>query len=189
MTAPNSSSDEPMAPTGSPAPAVSYEVRRLIIDVDAPFDEFRHRYEEAVPALDESRFGQLVSTHAAWDDVLAAANANAPHGFLVFWGRYVTQLMSLAGNDAPCASYLMGNPTIAERMFRHHPGVMLYAPLRVVLYAQNPHGPTTLSVDQPSSHFSSFGIPEITKIGIELDHKLAALLRTLGAPVPSVLAA
>jgi hypothetical protein len=39
-------------------------------------------------------------------------------------------------------------------------------------------------VDQPSTVFSSFGIPEITAVGAELDRKLAAL----DAPVPPVLA-
>jgi hypothetical protein len=36
--------------------------------------------------------------------------------------------------------------------------------------------------------FSSFGIPEITAVGAELDRKLAGLLTALDAPLPSVLA-
>jgi len=43
------------------------------------------------------------------------------------------------------------------------------------------------SVDQPSTQFASFGIPEISKVGVELDRKLAALLDALHVDVPSVL--
>jgi hypothetical protein len=42
-------------------------------------------------------------------------------------------------------------------------------------------------VDQPSTRFGSFNTPQITKVGIELDHKLAALLEHLEAPVPVAL--
>jgi hypothetical protein len=44
-----------------------------------------------------------------------------------------------------------------------------------------------ITVDQPSKQFASFGIPEIADVGIELDHKLAALLETLTVPVPAEL--
>jgi hypothetical protein len=45
------------------------------------------------------------------------------------------------------------------------------------------------AIDQPSTVFDSFGTPEITEVGYELDKKLAGLLTTLAAPVPDVLAA
>jgi len=44
------------------------------------------------------------------------------------------------------------------------------------------------SIDQPSTVFDSFGTPEITEVGYELDKKIAALLTTLDASVPDVLA-
>ncbi len=167
--------------------SLRYDVRRLELGVGAGFDDFRARFEAAVPKHDEARFAQLAADGAAWDEVLAVAAAGAPHGFMIFWGRYVTPLMSLDGSRADCASYLMGNPTIAAGMFRHHPGVMLYAPLRAVLYARVGDEQATFSIDQPSSHFASFGVPAITAVGVELDRKLAALLEFLGAPVPAVL--
>jgi hypothetical protein len=52
-------------------------------------------------------------------------------------------------------------------------------------YHAEPPGRTWFTVDQPSQQFASFGIPEITDVGIELDHKLAALLDTLAVPVPA----
>jgi hypothetical protein len=43
------------------------------------------------------------------------------------------------------------------------------------------------TADQPSKQFASFAVPGITEVGIELDHKLAALLDALEVPVPSEL--
>jgi hypothetical protein len=60
--------------------------------------------------------------------------------------------------------YLTGNHTIAERMFRHDPSVMLHAPLRTVLYV-DPVGETKLAVDQPSLLFDSYDKPEIAVSG------------------------
>jgi hypothetical protein len=37
------------------------------------------------------------------------------------------------------------------------------------------------------SRFGSFGIPEVSEVGLELDHKVAALLEALSVPVPDVL--
>jgi hypothetical protein len=48
-------------------------------------------------------------------------------------------------------------------------------------------GTTWFTVDQPSTRFGSFNTPQIAEVGIELDHKLAALLQHLEAPVPAAL--
>jgi hypothetical protein len=46
---------------------------------------------------------------------------------------------------------------------------------------------TWFSFDRPSTQFGSFSTPQITKVGRELDHKLAVLLKHLDAPVPAAL--
>jgi hypothetical protein len=48
-------------------------------------------------------------------------------------------------------------------------------------------GTAWFSTDQPGSHFSSLDIPEVTQVGLELDRKFAALLKTLDVEVPAVL--
>lgn len=48
--------------------------------------------------------------------------------------------MRLAGDTAKGTFYLMGNHTIAERMYRHHPAVMLYAPLHTMIWDSRPTG-------------------------------------------------
>ncbi|WP_426567357.1 DUF302 domain-containing protein [Streptomyces canus] len=165
--------------------AVPHEVVRWSIDTGTSFEDFRARYEAAVPAVDLDRMAQLRAQRASWDTVLAAAE-NAPHGFMRFWSTDVGETMQLAGNPGSCATYLMGNHTIAERMYRHNPAVMLYAPLRTTIH-QDPQGVTWFSIDQPSTLFASFDVPDIAAVGLELDHKVANLLRVLDVPVPPAL--
>jgi hypothetical protein len=143
-----------------------HEVHRLDIAIGAGFGDFRDRYEQSVPSLDSERFAALVREGASWDTVLRATAEGAPHQFIRYWTSDVGSLMLLAGDSPRCSSYLMGNHTIAERMYRHDPGIIL---------------------DQPSTCFSSFGDPAIAEVGFELDHKLAALLEYLDAPVPPAL--
>ncbi len=85
-----------------------------------------------------------------------------------------------------CTSYLMGNHTIAERMYRFEPSVLLYAPLHTAIWAE-PNGNAYFSAERPSDQFGSFGHPEIAEVGRELDRKLATLLDHLELPVPAEL--
>jgi hypothetical protein len=157
-------------------------VRRLTVDLDIPYDEFRARYEQAVPAYDLTQ----AATATSWSDVVAAADTAAPNGFLRFGTIEADPIFSIAGHKARSVVYLMGNHTIAEQMYRHNPAVMLYAPLRTVLY-EDLDGNAHFAVDQPSDQFGSFGDPDIAAVGRLLDQKVAELLRGLGVAVPDSL--
>jgi hypothetical protein len=163
-----------------------HETRRLTVAVTTGFEEFRDRYEHSVPSLDVEGYAALLREGAGWDAVLRAAAENAPHHFIRYWTIDAGALMRLAGDLPHCSSYLMGNHTIAERMYRHNPGIMLYAPLRTAIH-EDAGGTTWFSVDQPSTRFASFGDPAIAEVGLELDDKLGALLEHLGVPVPRAL--
>ncbi|MFD0581654.1 DUF302 domain-containing protein [Dactylosporangium darangshiense] len=167
---------------------VDWASRRLVVEVDSPFEDAVARYEAAVPAYPVERVERLVAEHAEWPAMLELTDEVAEHGFMIYWKIDLDPVMGLAGDDAHCAAYLMGNHTIAEKMFRHDPAVMLYAPLRTVI-SQAPDGPTLFSTDQPSRQFSSFGRMDIATVGVELDHKLAGLLEALDMPVPDCLTA
>jgi hypothetical protein len=99
--------------------------QRLSIDAEMSFGDFRDRYEPAVPSLDVDRFTSLISRQESWESVVAATARNTPRGFIRYWSSDVGSLMSLAGDVGSCASYLMGNHTIAQRMYTHDPAVML----------------------------------------------------------------
>ena len=165
---------------------VDWTARRLTVEAEGPFEDVVAQYEAAVPTYPAARIEQLVADRAGWQAVLDLTDDVATHGFLIYWKIAADTIMRAAGDASRCAAYLMGNHTIAERMFRHDPVAMLYAPLRTVI-TQQPGGPVLFSADQPSLQFASFDRPDITTVGIELDHKLAALFETLRLPVPPCL--
>jgi hypothetical protein len=165
---------------------ISHQVDRLTIQIDDSFDGFRNRYERAVPEFHRERFDSFIKEGVDWQTVLEATAENAPHDFILYWSHDFTSLMSLAGDRGRCVEYLMGNHTIAQKMYRYNPAILLYAPLRTAI-VEDADGVTRFTVDQPSTRFGSFGIPQITEVGIELDRKLAALLAFLDVPVPAAL--
>ncbi|MGV0709967.1 hypothetical protein ABQF21_13255 [Mycolicibacterium porcinum] len=155
--------------------------RRLQIPLPDGYAQAKARYESLVPAVDLTAFAAAVS----WNDVLSEAERQAPHGFLRYFGTDVAAAMTGSGSPWRCSEYLMGNHTIAERMYRHDPGIMLHAPLRTVLYDAGQG--TVLAVDQPGLLFASYRHPEITAVGLELDGLLADLVTLLGGAVPATL--
>jgi hypothetical protein len=160
----------------------TYTVKRLTVAVPG-VREFQERYEQAVPALPLEQVTALVERAAPWSEMLDLIADSAPYGFLIYFRNDVHPVMQLAGDDADCIAYLMGNHTIAERMFRHDPRAMLYAPLHTVIW-EDSAGQAWFTADQPSTQFGSFGIPEVATVGVELDRKLAALLEALHVDVP-----
>jgi uncharacterized protein (DUF302 family) len=97
-----------------------------------------------------------------------------------------TQLLAVAGHQTRAVEYLLGNHVIAETMFRHDPRALLYAPLRVLVYA-DADGNAVFCIDQPSSAFGSLGIAEVTKVGEDLDRKVSNLLRVIGVEADQAL--
>lgn len=167
-------------------PVTEYAVNRLTVDVPASVAEFQQQYEQAVPAMPRERVDALVARSAPWAEMLDLIQNEAPFGLLIYWRNDVHPVMRLDGDAAKGIFYLMGNHTIAERMYRYHPAVMLYGPLHTMIW-QDPAGGTRFTFDRPSDQFGSFGIPAITAVGVELNQKLAALLNHLGLPVPDQL--
>jgi hypothetical protein len=167
---------------------VSRTVNRWTIEIDSTPEDFRGRYELAVPSLPVAEVQALALRHAPWQEMLDLLAKTAPWGFVIYNVIDADPIMRLAGDPAYCVSYLMGNHTIAERMFRYEPAILLYAPLRTAIWG-DARGPAHFTFDQPSDQFGSFGIPQVTAVGVELDRKLAALLDHLGAAVPDALVA
>ncbi len=162
-----------------------YNVPRLTVPVPDLL-EFKQSYEAAVPDLPVDAVRELVARRAPWSEMERLIGGAAPLGFLIYFRNEVSPVMQLAGDMSRCTAYLMGNHLIAERMFRYDPRAMMYAPLHTVIW-EDREGNAWFTIDQPSAQFGSFGIPEVTDVGLELDHKVAALLEALSVPVPDVL--
>jgi hypothetical protein len=164
--------------------AIDHPSRRLVVALPQPYDAARERYETLVPEVDFARFFQM----ASWQATLELAEINAPHGFMRYYRSDVTAVMASSPSFWKATEYLMGNHTIAERMFRHDPCVMLHAPLRTLLYA-DADGDTKFAVDQPGLLLASYDNPDIAGVGRELDGLITQLINLLGGEVPSQLAA
>jgi uncharacterized protein (DUF302 family) len=70
--------------------------------------------------------------------------------------------------------YLVGNPLFAVEMTRHAIGAALYAPLRVLIYEDEPG--TCIEYDLPSSLFGQFEDERVDRVALSLDGKLADLV-------------
>jgi hypothetical protein len=165
--------------------ATTHLVTRLDVDTPEPFDDVRNRFESLVPTIDFAELTALTETGdpARIRDFTAE---HARHAFVNFWTFDPTPVMRLSGHTARAITYMIGNPVLAETMFRHDPAVMLYAPLRLEIH-EDTDGRVHLSIDLPSSKFASFGQAGITDTGALLDDKLAELLRLMQLPVPAAL--
>lgn len=87
--------------------------------------------------------------------------------------------LALKGERRPVTAYLVGNVLSAVEMTKINPAAGLYAPLRVVAYA-NHEGGTTMEYDRPTSMFGQFKEPEIDAMAQSLDQRLLTLLLKVG---------
>ncbi|WP_259471953.1 hypothetical protein [Streptomyces shenzhenensis] len=169
--------------TGLSVSTSRHEVQRLAVPLGQPYSEAIRSYEEAVPVMDQTQFSGLRD----WDAVVAKVEEIAPLGFMRFWSAEVPPFMAGSGSSLwDCTEYLMGNHVIAEQMYRYNPTVMMYAPLRLLIQADE-NGDGVLVIDQPSTLLDSFGDPRISEVGRLLDSKVAGLLSALGAQPPAEL--
>jgi hypothetical protein len=158
---------------------VAHTMNRIDISTGVEFEEFIAAFEKAAPPVDRAAVQQIACRGGSWEDVLAAAANNAPNDLMVYAKIDALPLLFLAGHTTKAVEYLLGNHTIAETMFRHDPKSLLYAPLRLLIYA-DADGNAAFSMDQPSCAFGSLGIADVTEVGESLDRKVANLLRVIG---------
>ena len=156
-----------------------HAMTRVDIATGMAFDDFRTAFERAAPTADLAATAQIIAGGGNWDDVRAAAAANAPNDLMVYWTIDAAPLFAVAGLTTRAVEYLLGNHVIAETMFRHDPRALLYAPLRALIY-EDADGYAVFSMDRPSKAFGSLGIAAVTEVGKSLDRKVADLLRVIG---------
>jgi uncharacterized protein (DUF302 family) len=171
-----------MTAVGHPVSSANQTVRRLAIPLGMPYEESVLAFERTIPKLDVEPFRVL----SDWNDVAKLADELAPLGFFCFHKIDIPPLMAQSGSSFACVEYLVGNHVIAERMYRYDPTVMLYAPLRLLIQADE-NGNGVLVLDQPSTLFEGFGDDRIAEVGRDLDAKVAGVVSALGAEPPAEL--
>ena len=137
-----------------------------------PFAEVRRKLEEAVPKLDPG-----IAEALARGDQTRAQDYEANGAKLsIFLTRDHGALLQIAGGRRNAVQYEIGNPLTASKMTRYQLPAAAYAPLRVVLYEDEP-GRAVFEYDKPSSLFGQFGDERVTAVGRSLDAALEAALR------------
>lgn len=143
------------------------------LTVDVAFELFTRCLEESLGRYADSL---LEDTRPAPDQVRKRLElAAGEEGLMLFTIRDHGKLLGLCGTPRKAKQFVIGNPLVAITMTLHDVRAGLYAPLRILVYETEEHF-TRIDYDLPSSLFSQFANPEITKIALTLDAKLANLI-------------
>jgi hypothetical protein len=158
---------------------VDHHMTRVDIPTGRAFDSFRDAFERAVPALDAAHIRHITENGGTWEDIAAAVAANAPNEMLRYATIDMTALYATTNHRTKAVEYFVGNHVIADQMVRRDPKILLYAPLRILVHG-DADDDAVVSIDRPSTVFASLGVREIDDVGSFLDHKIAAVLRSIG---------
>jgi len=149
-------------------------VEHVRVKVAKPFDEVSAAFEARLGKFDPAVYEQL----RKGDDpeaVRARIESMAgPSGFMLFRTSDHGAILRLVGQRRKAVQYLVGNPLFAVEMTRHAIGAALYAPLRVLIYQDEPG--TCIEYDLPSSLFGQFKDERVDRVAASLDGKLADLV-------------
>jgi uncharacterized protein (DUF302 family) len=155
--------------TSAPLP-----VEHIVIKTMKPYPEVKARIEKL------GRYDDSVRALLAKNDIeglrAALTRIQGEDGLTLHYISLHGDLLALKGERRPLIAYYIGNILSAVEMTKVNPGAGLYAPLRVVVYA-NPQGGTTMEYDRPTSMFGQFKSTEIDAMAQSLDQRLLSFLK------------
>ena len=155
--------------TSTPLP-----VEHIVIKTMKPYPEVKAGVEK-LGRLDDSVRALLTKNDI--EGLRAALKRIAGEdGLAIHYIAFHGDLLALKGERRPLTAYYIGNVLSAVEMTKVNPAAGLYAPLRVVVYA-NAEGGTTMEYDRPSSMFGQFKDGEIDAMAQSLDQRLMTFLK------------
>ncbi len=167
------STQEGVEVTSAPLP-----VEHIVIRTKKPYPEVKAGIERL------GRFDDAMREMLAKDDIeglrAAAERAAGDDGLAIHYVARHGDLLALQGERRPLVAYYIGNILSASAMTKVNPAAGLYAPLRVVVYA-NPDGGTTMEYDRPTSMFGQFRSAEIDAVAQSLDERLLTFLKKVSS--------
>jgi uncharacterized protein (DUF302 family) len=163
------STTERVEVTSTPLP-----VEHIVIKTMKPYAEVKAGVEKL------GRFDDSMRVMLAKNDIeglrAAAQRIQGGDGLAIHYVALHGDLLALQGERRPLIAYYIGNILSATEMTKVNPAAGLYAPLRVVVYA-NAEGGTTMEYDRPSSMFGQFKNAEIDAMALSLDQRLMTFLK------------
>jgi uncharacterized protein (DUF302 family) len=152
-------------------------VEHIVITTTKPFPEVKAGIEKL------GRFDDSVRALLAKNDIeglrAALTRIAGQDGLAIHYMALHGDLLALKGDRRPLIVYYIGNVLSAVEMTKVNSAAGLYAPLRVVVYA-NQQGGATMEYDRPSSLFGQFKSAEIDAIAQSLDQRLLTFLKKVG---------
>src|SRR5580704_11761913 len=165
----NASTTEGIEVTSTPLP-----VEHMVVKTMKPYPEVKAGIEKL------GRFGDGMRAMLAKNDIeglrAAAQRIAGADGLAIHYVALHGDLLALRGARRPLIAYYIGNILSASEMTEVNPAAGLYAPLRVVVYA-NEQGGTTMEYDRPTSMFGQFKSAEIDAVAQSLDDRLLTFLK------------
>jgi uncharacterized protein (DUF302 family) len=153
-------------------------VEHIVIKTMKPYPEVKARIEKL------GRFDEAMRAMLAKNDIeglrQAAERAAGADGLAIHYVALHGDLLALRGERRPLIAYYIGNILSASEMTKVNPAAGLYAPLRVVVYA-NEKGGTTMEYDRPTSMFGQFKSADIDAVAQSLDDRLLTFLKKAGS--------
>jgi uncharacterized protein (DUF302 family) len=153
-------------------------VEHIVIKTRKPYPEVKAAIEKL------GRFDQGMRAMLAKNDIdalrAAAERIAGVDGLAIHYVALHGDLLALRGERRPLIAYYIGNILSASEMTKVNPAAGLYAPLRVVVYA-NDQGGTTMEYDRPTSMFGQFKSAEIDAVAKSLDDRLLTFLKRAGS--------
>ncbi|MCA6100525.1 DUF302 domain-containing protein [Bradyrhizobium australafricanum] len=163
------SASEGVDVTSTPLP-----VEHIVIKTKKPYSDVKASIEK-LGRLDDSMRAMLARNDI--EELRAAAQRIAgADGLAIHYVAMHGDLLALKGKRQPLVAYYIGNILSATEMTNVNPAAGLYAPLRVVVYA-NEQGGTTMEYDRPTSMFGQFKSPQIDAVAVSLDNRLLTFLK------------
>src|SRR3984893_3608889 len=170
--APSASTKEGVEVTSAPL-----AVEHIVIKTMKPYPEVKARIEKL------GRFDEGMRAMLAKNDIdglrETAQRIAGADGLAIHYVALHGDLLALRGERRPLIAYYIGNILSATEMTTVNPAAGLYAPLRVVVYA-NEQGGTTMEYDRPTSMFGQFKSAEIDAVAKSLDDRLLTFLKKAG---------
>jgi uncharacterized protein (DUF302 family) len=149
-------------------------VEHIVIKTMKPYPEVKARIDKL------GRFDEGMRAMLAKNDIdglrEAAQRIAGEDGLAIHYVALHGDLLALRGERRPLIAYYIGNILSATEMTKVNPAAGLYAPLRVVVYA-NEQGGTTMEYDRPTSMFGQFKNAEIDAVAQSLDDRLLTFLK------------
>ena len=151
-------------------------VNHVVSSFQTTYETFISRFESRLGRHDISAYWDLVADpDRAKDGEAVLRRQEGSSGLMLFTTYDHGTLLNIKGAQRKARQYVVGNPLYAARMTQRDIRAALYAPLRVLVYADDSGGPH-VEYDLPSSLFGQLENDKVNEVAAELDQKMSALV-------------